>query len=199
MSSEVEICNLALGHLGSDGIDALTDRSANAAACTTFYAICRDMALRAAPWPFATKIQALALIAESPNEEWDFSYRYPSDCLVFRKIQSGSRNDTRQSRVPYRIATDDQGKLILTDKEEAIAEYGALVTNSQLFPPDFVLALSRLIAFHIAPRIAGQDPFKLGPQSLQVYQNMIMQAQADAFNEQQEEEEPDSQFIRERL
>lgn len=198
MSSAVEICNLALSHLGSSGIDALDERSEAAAACTTFYAICRDMVLRDAPWPFATKMQALALVEEDPNTEWGFSYRYPSDCLDFRRIQSGKRNDDRQSRVPYKFGSDNAGQLVFTDMENAVAEYGARITDSQRFPLDFVLALSRLIAFHISPRVVGQDPFKLGPLSLQVYQSMIVQAKANAFNEQQEEELPESEFIRTR-
>ena len=105
MSSAVEICNLALSHLGSSGIDALDERSEAAAACTTFYAICRDMVLRDAPWPFATKMQALALVEEDPNTEWGFSYRYPSDCPSI-SVGFKAGKETTIDRAEYRISSE---------------------------------------------------------------------------------------------
>lgn len=199
MSSEIEICNMALSHLGQEkGIASFVERSAAANACSQFYQITRDMVLRAFPWPFATKIQALALVKKNPNDEWGYSYRIPSDCLQTRKIQSGCRNDDKSTRIRFRISSDDTGGLILTDKEDAILEYTQKITDSQRFSPDFTIALSRLLAFHIAPRIIGQDPFKLGEKSISVYESMIGQVEAKAYDEEVDDEMPDSEFIRER-
>src|SRR5665648_440114 len=97
MSSATEICNMALGHLasGKEIANLETERSAEAIACRRFFDSARDAVLRDFSWPFATKIKALSLIEEDPNSEWAYSYRYPTDCLNFRRILSGTRTDTR--------------------------------------------------------------------------------------------------------
>src|SRR3990167_2163908 len=137
MPSEVEICNMALGHLGvgKEIANLETEKSTEASLCRRFYANTRDEALRDFPWPFATKLAALGLIEEDPNDEWGFSYRYPSDCLRLRRLLSGLRNDTRQSRAPYKIGKDDQGRLLFADLEDAEAEYTARITDPALFHP----------------------------------------------------------------
>lgn len=198
MSSNVEICNLALSHLGvgTEISDLTTERSAEALACRRYFDHVRDLVFRAFPWTFATKTVALALVEEDPNEEWGFSYRYPSDCLMFRRIQSGIRTDTNDTRVPLKIGRDDAGKLIFTDKAEAIAEYTVLEEDPERYPPDFVSAFSFLLASHIAPRMTGGDPFKRGEQAMANYKGAIEEAKSNAANEEQPDREPESEFIR---
>lgn len=199
-SSNTEICNLAISHLGStDEIDDLeTDSTPEAAACQRYYEQARAQVLRDFPWPFATKFRTLDLIEEEPTDEWGYSYRYPSDCLILRRILSGSRNDARQTRVAYRIAKDDDGKLLYTDMEEALAEYTEDMTDVTLFPPDFVMALSFRLASYIAPRLIAGDPFKLGDRAVKYYFAEIASARAQALNEEQPDEEPLSEFERAR-
>lgn len=199
MSTDVQICNMALGHLGiGKQIASLTEKSAEAAACNRFYEQSRDEVLRDFPWPFATKILALGLIEEDPNDEWDFSYRYPSDCMNFRRILSGTRNDSRQTRVSYRLANDVSGRLIYTDEEDAVGEYTEHVTDTALFPPDFVSTVSMILAAYIAPGLTAGDPFKMGERAIKLYEYQRNKAQGNATNEEQNEEQPDSEFIRER-
>ena len=58
------------------------------------------------------------------------------------------------------------------------------------------MAFSYKLAELIAPRIAGGDPFKLGPQAAVNYEKSKNTAQANSLNEEQEPEEPQSEFIR---
>jgi hypothetical protein len=198
MATETQIANLALGHLGVGKEIAIlaTEKSTEAGLCRRFYAQCRDETLRDFPWPFARTIRALDLVEEEPNDEWDFSYQYPSDCSFFRRILSGTRNDSRQTRVPYKIANSNQGRIIFTDIEDAQAEYTARIIDSSFYEPDFVSALSLLLASYIAPGLTAGDPFKLGQRALQLYAYARDKAQANATNEEQEEELPESEFIR---
>lgn len=197
MSSKVQICNLALNHLGSGksiaNID--TEKSQEAYACRTFFDTARDAVLRDFTWPFASKIRSLGLVSESPSDEWDYSYEYPSDCLKARRILSGVRNDDRQSRVPFKIIYGDTQQLIYTDQEDAELEYTVRVTNTERYSPDFVMALSFRLAAYISPRITGGDRFKQGERAFQMYVNEIRQAQASGVNEEQQDELPDSEFI----
>lgn len=200
MASATEIANLALSHLGvgKEISNIETDRGQEAQVCNRFYTICKELVLGDYSWPFATKFQTLALIEEDPNSEWAFSYRYPSDCLFFRRVLSGVRNDTRQSRVPYRNAYDSTGRIIFCDVEDAEAEYTINISDTTFFSPSFVMALSFRLATYIAPRITGGDPFKLGAKAMEMYMLEISKAKAIASNEEQAEEEVQSQFIRDR-
>lgn len=200
VSSNTQICNLALSHLGNaNEINNLeTEKTAEAISCRRYYTIALGKILEDFNWPFSTKFADLALVEEDPTDEWSFSYRYPSDCLNFRRIPSGIRNDTRQSRIPYKIGQDDQGYLIFTDQSEAQAEYTVNVTDVTRFSSSFALALSYLLAFLITPRSSGSDRFNIGKQMYSLYEKEIENARLGALNEEQPDLEPESEFIRAR-
>lgn len=199
-SSTTEICNLALSHLGISkeigNVDS--DNNANANACRRWFDDARDETFRDFNWPFATKYATLGLVETTPNTDWAYSYRYPSDCARFRKVLNTVRNDTRQSRVPTEIASDDSGRLIYCDSEDAVGKYTRKVTDVSLFTQDYVALLSLLLASYIAPRVTAGDPFKLGERAYSLYIQSKTKAEATAFNEQQDDEVVDSEFIRAR-
>lgn len=198
MASETEIANLALGHLGiSKTIATMTENSQEARACNRFYPFAREEVLRDFMWPFATKYFTLGLVEEDPTEEWAYSYRYPSDCLFFRRILSGNRDDNQDTKVPYIVASDDTGRLIYTDQDEAECEYTANITDAGKFTADFVFALSTKLAVFIAPQLTAGDPFKLGDKALNLHTFEISKAHASSVNEEsRSNREPESEFIR---
>jgi len=200
MASKTEICNLALSHLGigKEISDIITEKSAEADVCRRFYNLALEAVLRDVNWPFATKFKSLALIEQDPNEEWSFSYRYPTDCLKVRRILSGIRNETTDSRVPYKIAQDDSGLAIFTDIEDATIEYTVREEDGTLYTPDFVMAFSYRLAHYIGPRIAGSDFVELGQRIFQLYQIEVSNAAAVAFNEEQGDRMPESELVRSR-
>lgn len=200
MLSSTSICNMALSHLGV-GVSIAnveTENSQEANACRIFFDIARDACFRDFSWPFATKTADLALIEEDPNDEWSYSYAYPADCLQFKRILSGTRFDNRQSRAPYRIVKDGDAYVIFADNEDAIGEYVFLNEDTQHYPPDFALALSFRVAAYIAPRLTAGDPFKMGERAMRLYQFELSKAQANALNEEQVEQDPQAEMIRER-
>ena len=202
MSTETQIANIALSHLGigKEIANLDTERSSEASTLRRFYDECRDATLRDFPWPFATRFENLALVANPPTEtdEWDFSYRYPTDCLMLRRIQTDVRIDTNQSRIVYKIGRDSQGLLIYTDQEDAKIEYTFRETDPSRYPADFVMAFSLRLAHYSAPRLTGGDPFKLGLRALQLYVQEISMAQASAGNETVPDQLPDAEAIRAR-
>ncbi len=199
-ATEIAICNMALSHLGiSKEIANLeTELSQEAAACRRFFEQARDNTLRNYPWPFARKISTLALVETDPNDEWGYSYRAPSDFIRLCRILSGQRNDTAQSRVPYKVGRDTSGILIFTDKEDAEVEYVIRETDPTRYPSDFSMALSLRLASYIAPRLTAGDPYKLGDRALQLHLMEVGRAEESSINEEQEEQLPDSEFVRER-
>lgn len=201
MASDVEICNLALTHLGyGKEIALLTESSAEARACRRVFSTLRDALLRDHWWPWATKFVTLAMVEQDPNSEWDYSYRYPADCLKFRRILPGSglRSVAAEDKVPFRLGRDDSGLLIFSDKVDAEGEYTQRVTDTLRYPGDFANALSFRIASAIAPTITGGDPFKNRAQCYQLYDIELQKAKANAANEEQPDEEPASSLERAR-
>lgn len=197
--SNTLVGNMALKHLGATKpiSDIDTDASTEAAQCRFWLPICVEELLRDFAHPFATTIQALQLVAEDPNDEWGFSYRYPNDCMMVKRILSGVRNDSRQSLKPYKIIYDSQGKLILTDREDAQCEYTILQEILPVWPRDLIIALSFLMASYMAPSIVKSgDSAKLGELAAEQYEAKRLKAEANALKESQEDEPPESEFIR---
>lgn len=198
MDTNTQIGNLALSHLGfGKEIASLTEKSSEAEAVNRVYDIARKYTLRAFAWPFANVFADLVLVETQPTDEWGFSYAKPDDSLRIIRILSGIRNDTRQSRVPFKIGNSGSDALLIyCDMESAQVEYTIDEDNPMLYPDDFVMALSYRIGYLIAPRITKGDPFKVGINCMQMFKATIMEAAANAVNEVQAEEDPDSEFIR---
>lgn len=198
MASRTEICNLALSHLGEgkEIANFSTERSQQAESCRRYFDIALQCVLRDFSWPFASKIECLSLIQAHPNTEWGYAYRYPTDCLDVRRILSGQRNESRASRVAYKISQDESGLVIFTDSAKAWLEYTVRAEDSTRYPPDFIMALSFRLAAYIAPRVTGGDAFKMGDRAMQMYGWELSKAMAGAANEEQADLEIDSEFIR---
>jgi hypothetical protein len=197
MSSVVEICNLAISHLGTGKeIANLQENSSEANACRRFFDTSLEQTLRGYAWPFANKFSPLNLVEEDPTDEWAYSYLYPVDCLQAIRIVSGNRNESRQDRIDYKIINSPAGLLIFTDQENAILEYTIYVKDPNLYPSDFKMALSFRLASYIAPRITKGDPFGMGKRAMEMYMYEISMAQTAAYNEEQPSEVPNSEFVR---
>ena len=204
MATKTQISNMAISHLGvGKEISNLdTERSEEAAACRRFYDVARDDVLREYPWSFATVIQPLALIEDlstDDTEEYNFSYRYPADCIQLVRIKSGDRNDSHQSRVRYQIIQNPAGKIILTDYSLAEAEYIQRVDNPSFYSAGFTLALSYKLAELIAPRLSQGDPFGARQAAMQMYEQQISKVKADTANQMQPDVLPESEFVRGRV
>ena len=198
---------MALGHLkiNKSIANLTTEMSAEAVACRTFYQTLKTKFLEDFKWPFATYQVALALVTTSPfpidtlnDSEWAYAYRYPANAVNLVRILSGTRNESRQDRVPYRILHDGAGKLILTDMQNAVLEFTDYEAAEDSFSSSAQLALSLLVSVYIAPIVAGGDPFKLGDRALKLYMMELNGARNNALNEEQMEEEPESEMIRAR-
>lgn len=171
MASEVDICNLALGHLGDNATVASLDPpegSAQAEHCARFYPIARDSLLELHTWNFATR---RAQLAELTNTwpQWDHAYAKPADCLrVLAVIPPDVTDDyttvagTNSNGTPFTGGTtvpqpyvveinNDLAQVILTDQEDAVLRYVAQTTDTTKFSPLFTMALSH----HLASMLAG--------------------------------------------
>lgn len=153
MASEVDICNLALSHLGDSATVASIDPpegSAQAEHCQRFYPIARDSLLELHNWKFATKRTRLALL-DVDSWNWAYAYAEPSDAMKIISILPPTATPIEPTADYETMAADDGSGLILTDLEEATALYIAEVTDTMRFSPMFVTTLS----WHLASMLAG--------------------------------------------
>jgi hypothetical protein len=198
MASKTEIANLAISHLGKgkEIANIETEKSEEAAACRRFYETAKEATLSDHDWSFASKRATLNLIASNPNDEWDYSYRYPVDCLSVRRIIGAMRFDTEASEVKYKIEKDDTGLLIFSDQANAVIEYTENISDPQFFSAEFTLALSFRLASYIAPRLTGGDPFNAKQEMLAQYILELGNAKKKTMNEEKKDLKPPSEFIR---
>jgi len=193
MSSEVDICNLALSHLGDEaGVASIAppDGSAQAAHCGRFYPMARDAVLEAHPWPFAVKRVPLAEVDNPAPEDWGYAYALPSTCLrpltallpgvPPRQFGTETDNDS----FPYVVETGADGGLVLyTNVQTAVLRFIDRVTDTTKYTPSAVLAISRLLAAYLAgPILKGDKGTKVAADQLQIFQAELRQAAKLAAN-----------------
>tara|TARA_R100000278_G_scaffold15695_3_gene16125 strand:- start:342 stop:1010 length:669 start_codon:yes stop_codon:yes gene_type:complete len=174
METEIDICNLALAHLGDDATIASIkppEGSAQAEHAARFYPIARNTLLETHTWNFAAKRASLATTTNT-TEQWEYAYVAPADMMTpLAIISPTAQNDysTRMSSgdtpggitsnysptivaghyTPQQFALE--GDYIYTNQENAILRYQSLITDSTKFSPLFVVALS----WHLAAMMAG--------------------------------------------
>lgn len=204
MTSEVEICNLALSNVRAGSINSLTEGSMQSQVCKLKYPILRDRCLREIPWQFNHKIRALAPVTEDIFN-WAYAYSYPVDCLKIRRLvgsfeelPAGSANvasrylDSRvtplkelRRQIPYEVFNFDDAKVIGSDQPDLRIDFAAKVTDPNLFSDDFIMALSHLLSSEIAVPIVGAELGRaLRNDSLQLYKGYLASALANDQNDQ---------------
>lgn len=155
MTTDIDICNLALGSLGLEPITALAEEVKNARTCNLFYALIRDIYLQEHDWSFATKTIELVEIDPLPDgyARFAYGYEYPSDCLKARVIRDeGGFNNYPFIIKDYVISGPANATIILTNLSEAFLEYTVTMPTAAdifLFTSLFIEALSTKLASKI--------------------------------------------------
>lgn len=199
MSSQVEICNLALSRVGvSSFIEDIQEGSKESKSLGAVYGIARDVALGSFPWPFAQRRTTLALSAEPAREDWAYTYALPTDALRVQGLWSGIRFGPVASELPFAIEMNASGtgRLLLSDMESATVVYTARVEDPLLYPPLFVNAFAWLLAAEVALPLSVRPDLRA--QAQQQFELTLSRAQAGALNEARETW-PESELITVRL
>lgn len=181
MASEVDICNLALAHLGDNATVASIDPpegSAQAEHCARFYPVARDSLLEMHAWRFATQRQALAALAE-PSWDWAFAYAEPTGTLKLLAVlpMTATSDDETQ---PF----DSESGVIRSDCENASLKFIARVSDTTKFPPLFVDALAWLLASYLAgPVLKGEAGAAAAKSCLQSFAMAMSSAKVSDANQ----------------
>lgn len=173
MASVVQICNMALSHIGSEALVTSIsppDGSVEAGLCAVFYDQARSGLIEPGAWNFAIKRQALAAVTNG-STVWAYAYAKPSDCLRPLRILRPTPGITVFTQDSVMLQADDrdsadfdvEGDVIYSNEPDAVLVYTTDVTDTSKFPPSFTAALSFALASYLAgPIIKGNEGAKLG-------------------------------------
>lgn len=177
--TNVSICNMALGWVGTKNISVMGENSPEGRACAQFYDLARQQTLRDHPWNFAqSRITLAAVDVPDTYPEFSYAYAWPAGCLRAQRVyQNGAEYDFRVV-----LAPSGTERMILTNAADAVLSYTADVSDPSLFDPLYARALSRRLAADI-----GKVFFKSNPQAaqeLETYYTMeVRRAQAQDAGE----------------
>lgn len=218
MTSEVSVCNMALGHIGVDQAIASLSPASNVRErmCALYYEQARDECLQEFPWNFAHTFVALAEVdLDTVPPGWLYAYRYPTDCLRARVVttEEGARmplawwqpyvwDPTRwtPTRVTFQVQVDPEtasSRVILCDITEPYLLMTQRVEDPNAWSPLFVSALSYRLAAYLGPALRADS--RLAANAYQMYVLQGSKAGAESLNESQpdaEEESPSVQVRR---
>lgn len=211
MASEVDICNMALGHLGDTAtVSSINppEGSAQAEHCARFYPIARDALLEMASWNFAMRRVKLAQLGQT-WPEWKYAYALPGDVLNVLGVLPEDASDDYSTRFvptdtpywshnyspviaagryapqPFTIETAADGSSVLfTNVENAVMRYSAFVRDTTQFSPLFVLTLTHYLASYLAgPIIKGAEGAAEAKRQLQLAIGFQSQAETSDANQ----------------
>lgn len=147
MATAIDICNLALSHIGKPSINDFGEATAEAREANRHYGPSRRSLLQSSDWTFARKRVALAKLAPDFEERWRYTYAQPQAMLQARRIvrpRFDPRTDPRP--VPFEI----RGGKVYTDIDSAHLEFTQDLETTGMFPSLFSDALAALLAFRFA-------------------------------------------------
>lgn len=177
MASKVQIWNLALGHLGQAPVSSDSEQTVQALALSRVWDIARQNAFSVHPWSFATVIAELTELASfTPPDNWLYGYQYPSSARRVWKVYNAASFGAYQAPVndppiyplpdikkylrtgsEFRAVYDPtlNTRVILTNVEDALAEYTHDISDTTIWDPTFVEYMGFYLASLVAMPLTG--------------------------------------------
>jgi len=202
MYAKVDIFNLALGALLLDKriINVDSDTSSENKILKTYYDVAFRKALEDMDLDGTATQKPLELVEESPNDLWDFAYKYPTNCAFLRRIQSQALKDDKSTQITKRIAVHNGQKVVFTNQDQAIIEYIPNDLAPEILSASAGLAVAYKLAELSAALIAGKGALALKKDLKESY----IIARADAQEQDRlenanfDDDEVTSEFVRAR-
>lgn len=174
MASEVEICNLGLGHIGEKPISSINppDPNERARACQRVYPTAKNATLRGKDWNFARVIEYLLPLADVSVPGWEYAYAYPTKCECVRRVFTDSESPDPKG-VDYQVLLipSINRKVIVCNFDQALVRYTYQVEDAELWDSDFCEAVSYKLASLLVPSLKGNDDQLLN--LMKIYQALI--------------------------
>jgi len=190
--TQLEIVNIALGHISVMPIAYMVEVSPAAQEATRQWTPCREEALKGHDWSFATAIVSLSTANYTiVATDWTYAYQYPATCLEVWHVYFNAADKKQNFRVVYDPV--NAAKVILSNIPDAIAEYTYNLTATDGYDAHFVSVLSYLLAARMAKPLTGDQA--LAESMLKIYNAYMSDAERMSSYETGEPKEPSSAFV----
>lgn len=146
--NSVAIANMALGHLGKDGITAMNDNSAEGRACNFWFDISAREALTGSTWTFARKLAVLAELTNDFAERWVYKYDEPADALTIVRVVA-----SYDPRGDVPVDMERMNGFIYTNVSPASVDYVFDNLTTTSWSPQFDMAVSFLLARNMSMQL----------------------------------------------
>ncbi|MEN3940673.1 hypothetical protein WJU23_05210 [Prosthecobacter sp. SYSU 5D2] len=146
--TQTDLANVALGHLGSSVIMAITENSAAAEHCRRFWDITRDALLRQRHWNFAIKRADLSELDDAPLFGWTKAYQLPADYILaieFNGRQAGTGEALHEIEGSHLLTNEVTAELKYIRRHEDVSGWDA----------SFCEAFGYFLAARIAPAMTS--------------------------------------------
>lgn len=161
MASIVDMCNLALGHIGDEAVVSSIDPpdgTTQAVHCSRFYPIVRDALLERYSWGFALKRAQLAELSTGTTNNWLYEYQLPADNIKAVAVLPDGADYLPLSIDAYAQMFKREGDRILTNIPQANLVYVFRQTDPTRYTPQFVETFALMLAARLAgPIIKGKE------------------------------------------
>lgn len=188
-TTDVDLANLALAHLGDDATVSALDPpegSAQAEHCARFLPIARNTLLELHPWKFAVRRVSPALREDMANSAWTHVYQEPNGLIkILSVLPYGYLRDSDGSALEFDTESDEDGNgLILTNVPNATIRGIFAVTDPTRFTPLFTEALAWLLASYVAgPLLKGETGAAEAVRCWSAFLLMLGKATASSANQ----------------
>ncbi len=153
MSSKVQICNMALSRIGADPITSLTENTADAKKCNTFFDDLADRVMVQGSWTSTISRATLAQTTTTPPFDYTYEYQLPVDpkCLHVLNVNDPTEN------TEYKI----EGDKLLTDASSVKIRYISQLTDTESYGVLLTEAVEVLLSAYLAGSVTGDKEFAL--------------------------------------
>lgn len=181
--SEIQICNLALSHIGHKAEVEVIDPPGDTVEelhCSRFYPVARDVMLEAHAWTFARRRVALAALEPLENGEWGYAYELPTAHMrALKVVPPGAAEDHPGENFVIETQTDASDSVLYTNVAEARLHYIFRETNTGRYSSTAAAALALLLGSYLAgPIVKGKVADGLQKKLFQIYLATLAEAKA---------------------
>lgn len=170
MTTETDICNLALDILKEAPIGSINDARPIAEWCKRNFAVSRDSLLSRADWNFAMKRASIPADSDKPAFGWARSYTLPADCI--RLVPLTACGNYEGTPIPHEV---ENGKVLTNATGPLKVRYVGRTEDYARYPACFVEALSAYMAMKAAHWVTGKQGYQ------QIAQALFSEAMSNAW------------------
>lgn len=196
--TQVQICNMALTHIGiKQLISAITDDNEEANMCELYWDTALQNALNEGDWAFARQRVDLVEAAGTAPDPWKYQYVEPVSLVRALRIDDERATRLPEDRVPFARETSAAGvKLFYCDVVDAVLIYTYEQTDVSKFSPPFVIYMSWMLAALICEPLTGDS--RMGTEKEQRAEHELAKAFAKDLNGEQEHFEEEASWMQAR-